>query len=152
MFDELYPVPARTEERNRRIAGHEVGHAVAIRLLGNFVHLITIIPNENFEGRVVRSGPTSEQAFADEQDQTAEILSVCDRLAAMQLELGSTRISDAEAIVRCQNSIVELVAGKVAEDILFPDQPSLGGLSDGIGLTHSRGSRSHLKLSRLSRH
>jgi hypothetical protein len=129
----VYPVPGRSALRNARICAHEIGHAFITRALGNSVHSVTAVRGENFEGRCIRSGPASELTFDDNPEaQTEEIISVCDRLARMQPELGSGRIDDAEFVVRGQSMVIELVAGRIAEEVLFPDQPSLGAVHDDI--------------------
>jgi hypothetical protein len=40
-----YPVPDRSEQMNRRIASHEIGHCFSARALGNNVFAVTIIPD-----------------------------------------------------------------------------------------------------------
>jgi len=129
-----YPVPGRDELRNRRIAGHEIGHAFVSRALGDTVHAVTIIPDRGpngFEGRCVRSGPISELTLTDcHQSQTEEILSICERLEKLTPELGCARVESSEYYIRAQNNITELVAAECAELILHPDLPSLGAKHD----------------------
>jgi hypothetical protein len=129
----VYPVPGRSELRNRRIAGHEIGHAFVGRCLGNNVHSVSIVRGPHFEGRVIRSGPASELVFAEKpDDETDEIVDVCDRLARMQPELGSGRVVDSEMVVRGQSAMIELVAGRVAEEILHADYELLGAKHDDV--------------------
>src|SRR6202795_1100822 len=59
-------VPGRSPELNRRIAGHEIGHAFVGRCLGSHVHFVTIIPSGGFAGRCVRSGAPSSWALNPE--------------------------------------------------------------------------------------
>jgi hypothetical protein len=130
-----YPVPGRSELRNRRIAGHEIGHAFLARVLGNSVHSVTIIRDAFFEGRVIRSGPPSQIIFSDENPETKsdEIISVCERLERMSPESGSSRVADSELVVRAQCMIIELVGGLVAEQILHPDEKfALGAEHDHV--------------------
>jgi ATP-dependent Zn protease len=125
-------VPGRSSECNRRIAGHEIGHAFTARALGNNVHHVTIVRGPHFEGRCIRSGPATDLVFAEDHLQTDEIISTCDRLAAIAPELGSGRIADSESVVRGQSMVIELMAGAAAEEVLFPRQRNLGAKHDQI--------------------
>jgi hypothetical protein len=129
-----YPVPGRSELRNRRIAGHEIGHAFVTRALGDFVHAVTIIPDRGpngFEGRCIRSGPITELTLAENgPDKTEQIVDICARLEKLTPELGCARVESSEYYVRSQNNVIELVAGEAAELILHPDLPSLGAVHD----------------------
>src|SRR5665647_1902535 len=95
-----YPVQDRTPLRNRRIAGHEIGHAFVSRALGDTVHCTTIIPDRGpngFEGRCVRSGPISELTLAENSEaKTAESVDICARLARLTPELGCARVESSE--------------------------------------------------------
>jgi hypothetical protein len=130
--DGSYPVPGRSPEQNRRIATHENGHALLARCLGSNVRLVTIVPGHGYAGRCIRSGPPSNIDFDDRspEGQTNEILSVCERLERMAPELGSSRVADSEVYIRAQIAVIELVGGQIAENILFPDLPSLGANHD----------------------
>jgi hypothetical protein len=131
--DKLYPVPGRSPSRNRQIAGHEIGHALVTRCLGDCCWSVSIIPSDGFEGRCVRSGPPTDLVFSENyEDKTSEILSVCERLEKLTPELGSPRSDSAEYYVRSQNNIIALVAGECAEMLLHPDLPSLGAIHDGV--------------------
>jgi len=128
-----YPVRGRTSERNRRIAGHEIGHAFLARALGSTVHSCSIIPGDGFEGRVIRSGPKSQLDFTEYlRAGTDEIVDVCAQLEHMAPELGSGRVADSEAVVRAQCLIIELLGGEVTEQILHPNHSSLGAKHDQI--------------------
>jgi hypothetical protein len=125
-----YPVPGRSEQRNRRIAGHEIGHAFITRVLGSHVHLVAIVPGDGYEGRCVRSARPTQLTF---EDQTTEVLTICERPEGLTTpELGSNRVTDAESIVCAKSMVIELVAGEVAEQLLHPADPSLGAEHDGI--------------------
>jgi hypothetical protein len=126
----IYPVPGRMAEANRRIAGHEIGHAFTARALGSHVHLVTIIPDRGYEGRCVRSGPPSELTLSSPEAEIDEVLSLCERLERLTPEIGSARVVSAEYYVRAQNNIIELVAGKCAELLLHPELPPLGAVHD----------------------
>lgn len=130
----VYPVAGRTTESNHRIAGHEIGHAFLARALGSIVHFVTIIPHGDFAGRCVRSGPPSSLGLLDESpvstDEVVDVLDVCARLERLTPEIGSSRIIDADGLVRAQVACVELVAGRVAEQVLFPDLPPLNASHD----------------------
>lgn len=134
--EQRYPVEGRSEQRNRQIAGHEAGHALVGRCLGSTIYSVTIVRDAGpggFEGRCMRSGPVSAITFDEKtQDQTEEILSICERLERITPELGSARTDLSEYIVRCQSNISELLAGEVAESILHPDLESLGAQHDAV--------------------
>jgi len=131
-----YPVPNRSDEMNRRIAGHEAGgHAFLARALGSSVSFVTIIPGGGFEGRCVRTGyRPSALHLLDESPAptTDEIVDICSRLEKLTPEIGSSRVESAEAYIRAQTAAIELVGGRVAEQILFPDLPPLNAPHDHI--------------------
>jgi hypothetical protein len=133
MACENYPVSGRSALRNRRIAGHEIGHALVTRCLGDSCWSVTIIPGGGYEGKCVRSGPPSDLTLQETfEDKTEEILTVCERLERLTPELGSARSESAEYYVRSQSNIIALVAGECAELLLHPDLPSLGAAHDGV--------------------
>jgi hypothetical protein len=133
MASENYPVSGRSALRNRQIAGHEIGHALVTRCLGDSCWSVTIIPGGGYEGKCVRSGPPSDLTLQETfGDKTEEILTVCERLERLTPELGSARSESAEYYVRSQSNIIALVAGECAELLLHPDLPSLGAAHDGV--------------------
>jgi hypothetical protein len=130
-----YPVPGRTEIRNRQIAGHEIGHALITRALGDTVWSVSIIREDGpcgHEGRCIRSGAPSALTLSadDEVMERDEILTTCERLERLTPILGSARSDSAEYYVRSQNNVIALVAGECAEKLLHPDLPSLGAIHD----------------------
>jgi hypothetical protein len=79
----------------------------------------------------MRSGPPSSLNLnEDPEAKTEEIVDICSRLEGLMPEIGSGRVESAEFYARAQVSIIELVAGEVAELILHPDHPSLGAKHD----------------------
>jgi hypothetical protein len=133
MVHENYPVSGRSALRNRQIAGHEIGHALVTKCLGDSCWSVTIIPGGGYEGKCVRSGPPSDLTLQEHfEDKTQEILTVCERLEKLTPELGSPRSESAEYYVRSQSNIIALCAGECAEFLLHPDLPSLGATHDGI--------------------
>jgi hypothetical protein len=133
MANANYPVPGRSELWNRRIAGHESGHALITKCLGDTVWKVTIIPGDGFQGKCVRSGPPSDLALQENlENQTEEILTVCERLEKLTPELGTPRSDSAEYYIMSQNNIIALVAAECAEFLLHPVLPSLGAAHDGI--------------------
>jgi hypothetical protein len=50
----------------------------------------------------------------------------------MIVRLGSSRIESAVLYIRAQTTVIELVAGGIAEKLLFPDQPPLRAEHDEI--------------------
>jgi hypothetical protein len=131
-----YPVPNRTPLMNRRIASHEVGHCFSARALGNNVFAVTIIPDRRpggYEGMCMRSGPPSQNYHLDDDsttDETDEVVDICSRLERLMPEIGTARVEAAEFFVRAQSNVIELVAGRVCEQILYPDLPDLGAAHD----------------------
>jgi hypothetical protein len=47
-------------------------------------------------------------------------------------EIGTARVEAAEFFVRAQSNVIELVAGRVCEQILYPDLPDLGAAHDQV--------------------
>jgi hypothetical protein len=132
MTNENYPVPGRSEMRNRQISAHEVGHAFTTRALGDTVWSVSIIREDGFEGRCIRSGASSALTLSaeDEVMEQDEILTTCERLAQLTPELGTTRSESGEYYIRSQNNMIALVAGECAERLLHPDLPTLGADHD----------------------
>jgi hypothetical protein len=126
-----YPVPGRTAERNRRIAGHEIGHALLMRVLSDRpIAFVEITRRDGFEGRAC--GADYEESHRNLEDQTGIVLDGCARIEKMTPGLGSNRIESAELYVKAQTMVIELVAGSIAESILFPDLPPLRAEHDKI--------------------
>jgi hypothetical protein len=130
-----YPVPDRSEQMNRRIASHEIGHCFSARALGNNVFAVTIIPDRRpggYEGMCMRSGPPSQNYHLEDSatDETDEVVDICSRLERLMPEIGTARVEAAEFFVRAQLNVIELVAGRVCEQILYPDLPDLGAAHD----------------------
>jgi hypothetical protein len=133
-----YPVPGRSELRNRRICAHEIGHALVSRAIADIVHEVSVIPDRGFEGRCVRSGPVSSLTLDDQCLEQAsdsvmypdEMISICERLERLTPEIGSPRIESAEFYIRGLNNVIALVAGEAAELLLHPDLPPLGAQHD----------------------
>jgi hypothetical protein len=129
-----YPVPGRTPEYNRRVAGHEIGHAFLARALGSSVSFVTIARGEGYEGRCVRTGykPSSLNLDVNPEAETSEIVDVCARLEKMAPEIGTARVESSEVYLRAQTLCIELVGGRVCEEILFPDHQPLHAEHDQI--------------------
>jgi hypothetical protein len=126
-----YPVPGRTAESNRRVAGHEIGHVLAMRAQSDVaISYVSIARRDGFEGRAC--GANYEESRRNLEDQTGSIVDICERIEKMTPGLGSSRIESAEFIVQAQTMVIELVAGSVAERILFPDKTPLRAEHDKI--------------------
>jgi hypothetical protein len=124
-----YPVPGRSAEYNRRIAGHEIGHVICMRAQSAApISFVEITRRDGFEGRAC--GANYEESHRNLENQTGSTVDICARIEKMSPGLGSSR--DAELIVQAQTVVVELVAGSVAERILFPDLPPLRAEHDKI--------------------
>jgi hypothetical protein len=93
-----------------------------------------LIPTNGFAGHCLRSGAPSSLNLVDETpaSTTDEIVDICARLEALTPQIGSSRVADAEAYIRAQVNAIELVAGRVAEQILFPDHPPLNAEHDHV--------------------
>jgi len=111
---------------------HEIGHTPTARCLGDYVHAVTIVPDQHrYEGRCVRSGPVTELTLKENMEsKTADIVEICARLERLAPELGTPRIESSEYISRCHDNIIELVAAEEAEFIFHPDLPSLRAQHD----------------------
>jgi hypothetical protein len=128
----LYPVAGRSPELNARIAAHEgAGHAFAARCLGTLLHSVSIIPGDGFEGRC-RSIGYQSQLYEKPENQTVEIVSLCERAQRLTPELGVNRVESAEFFVRATVLAIELCAGSVAEAILYPHEAPLPTSHDQI--------------------
>jgi hypothetical protein len=126
-----YPVPGRTPEYNRRVAGHEIGHVWAMRALSNLpISHVSITRGDGFEGRACRAD--YEDSQCNLEDQTGMILDGCARIETLAPGLGSSRIESAELYIRAQTMVIELVAAGIAEKVLFPDLPPLRAEHDKI--------------------
>jgi hypothetical protein len=126
-----YPVPGRTPEYNRRVAGHEIGHVLLMRALSDKpITSVSITRGDGFEGRAC--GANYKPSSLHLEDQTVSALDSCARIEKLAPGLGSSRTESAELYVRAQTMVIELVAGSIAEKILFPDQPPLRAEHDKI--------------------
>ncbi len=128
-------MPGRSPEYNRRVASHEVGHCFLARALGSTVSFVTIIPGDGFEGRCVRTGyrPSSLNLLDESPAPTTDqIVAVCARLEKLTPEIGTARVESSEYYVRAQVAAIELVGGRVAEQILHPNNAPLPAEHDQI--------------------
>jgi hypothetical protein len=120
----------RSAEYNRRIAAHEVGHAFIARALGTSVDFVTIVPSGGYAGRCVRRGAPSAQLnllastpAPTTEPTTQQVMDICTAIGAPMI--GMARVEIAEEIMRAQVVVTELVAGRVAEKVFFPDHEPL---------------------------
>jgi hypothetical protein len=127
----VYPVPGRSPETNLRIAGHEIGHVWIMRCLSDLpISHVSITRGDGFEGRAC--GANYEESQCNLEDQTGTIVDGCARIEKLAPGLGSSRVESAELYVKAQTMVIELVAGGIAEKVLFPDQPPLRAEHDKI--------------------
>jgi hypothetical protein len=91
---------------------------------------VSITRGDGFEGRAC--GANYKESQCHHEDQTGTILDGCARIEKLAPGLGSSRIGSAELYVKAQTMVSELVAGGIAERILFPDQPPLRAEHDKI--------------------
>jgi len=120
----------RGPEVTRVLAAHEIGHAYTVIAQGNHVEFVTLVPDDVSAGRCVRRGAKSRSLnFVDDRQasteqpsdplMTKDIVTACANIGAP--EFGIPRIDDAEAFIRSQTNIVELVAGDVCMRVMYPD-------------------------------
>jgi hypothetical protein len=131
---------ARGLQLSTRCAAHESGHALLGRALGSVIELVTIVPDDVFAGRCVRRGPPSTSLNLLNElkvreptpaaPTTADLVATCAHIGAP--EIGTPRVDLAEEITRAQTHIIELLAGSVAENAMFPDLPPLPAEHDRI--------------------
>lgn len=133
----FYPVPERSPLRNKRIAAHEIGHALCGRAVGSTVLSVTIIPcsdgSNAYQGRTVRSGAKTELALADDLPSvtsSGDVVSLCERLERLTPEIGSNRVKSGVYYQIAQSNIVELLGASACELALFPDLPPLNAPHD----------------------
>jgi hypothetical protein len=127
----MYPVPSRSPETNLRIAGHEIGHVWAMRALSaSPISYVSITRGDGFEGRAC--GANYKESQCNLEDQTGIILDGCARIEKLAPGLGSSRIESAELYIKAQTMVIELVAGGIAEKILFAEIPQLSAEHDKI--------------------
>jgi hypothetical protein len=128
-----YPaLPGRTPEMNRRIAIHEgAGHAYLARCMGTELHSVSIIPGDGYEGRCLSKAYQSS-LYEAPQDQTIEIVDLCERAERLMPELGTGRVEAAEFFQRATVLCIELVGGTIAEQILHPHEEPLATFHDQI--------------------
>jgi hypothetical protein len=93
--------------------------------------LVEIIPHGVFSGRCIRTGFASSLALFDEKaDVPRDLVRICAEVGPPPP--GASRVESAEAIVRVQVLITELLAGSVAERIMHPDLVPLNAEHDEI--------------------
>ncbi|MGA7994793.1 MAG: hypothetical protein WCA28_07765 [Bradyrhizobium sp.] len=120
-----------------RIAHHEAAHVIVGAAMGSIIEQCTILPDDKFGGQTIRRGPVTEQFPEAEADDgpiktSEEIVQIARTLAAMPPQFGRCRVAEAEAVVRLQVNVVELVAGTQAEVIFFPHLPPLDARHDEV--------------------
>jgi ATP-dependent Zn protease len=123
---------AESAEYNRRICAHEIaGHAFVARACGSIVESVTVIPDGAHAGHCVRRGAPSSLNVVDEQKPAAtteQLVNICATIGAP--EIGAPRVEFAEEMARALVLVTELVAGRVAERIFFPDHEPLSAEHD----------------------
>jgi len=126
-YGELLAALGREEAQDERIAAHEVGHLLALRLLDWPVESVTITPGEiggsSYEGRV--SGPRYGAARAKNDDALAS--EICDVLCPTLPLDGESRASVADIFQSVLDQCVASLAGETMERLLLDSQPQRAG-------------------------
>ena len=114
----------RTPELDHQIAVHEAAHCLIGRIFDMPIAGVTIEPGPDFLAKVWGPGSTHYSKLSDGgQELLVQVQPLMPRIGESRNDLAPL-ISHAQ--VRC----IELLAGRVAEEMFFPDQPVLGGDND----------------------
>lgn len=129
---------SRSLEFSKHLAIHESSHCVVSKGLGNFVDLLSLVPNGVFVGYCMRRGAplgfVDESAAVEPAPECANDLTVtsivdlCEKIGPPVI--GEPRVENAAGITRAMINIVELVAGRVGEKIFFPDNEPIPAALD----------------------
>jgi hypothetical protein len=129
----LKTVAARSPEMNRRCAIHEgSGHAlVGIALLGpSCVAEVSIVPGPGYQGRCIGPEYREPLCLEEAERQTDTFIALAADVRATVPEIGSNRSRDAEFLIRASATCAQLLAGSIAESILWPGEPPLPAQHD----------------------
>jgi hypothetical protein len=129
----LKTVAARSPEMNRRCAIHEgSGHAlVGIALLGpSCVAEVSIVPGLGYQGRCIGPEYREPLCLEEAERQTDTFIALAADVRATVPVIGSNRIRDAEFLIRASATCAQLLAGSIAESILWPGEPPLPAQHD----------------------
>jgi hypothetical protein len=91
---------------------------------------VSITRGDGYEGRACPANYGESPRNLEEQ--TVTILDGCARIEKLAPGLGSSRMESAELYVKAQTTGIELVAGGIAEKVLFPDITPLRAEHDKI--------------------
>jgi ATP-dependent Zn protease len=110
----------RSAAEDYRIAVHESGHALVARYFDRPLGGATIVPDEDFGGRVF--GPDLDYAFQSKKDSELSTDNICTTVDRLMPRAGES-IAAAEAWYRhVYESAIELVAGLEAERLIVPKE------------------------------
>jgi hypothetical protein len=118
---------------NRRCAIHEgSGHAlVGIALLGpSCVAEVSIVPGPGYQGRCIGPEYREPLCLEEAERQTDTFIALAADVRATVPEIGSNRIRDAKFLIRASATCAQLLAGTIAESILWPGEPPLPAQHD----------------------
>jgi hypothetical protein len=119
---EVLAAIGRSEEQDERIAYHELGHFVIDRVTGTGgIWIISITPRDGFEG--ICRGARSE-AFVNNGATGTGCLDASDVraiLAPLMPKAGESRDDKADVYASVFDSVVQLMGGEAAEQLLLGD-------------------------------
>ena len=107
----------RSSAMDRRISIHEAGHASVGRLLGQPVAGSTINPVGGYSGLT----------WAFDCDAADETVDLCGQLSSLTPGIGESRDDIAVELLHTHHQVLELLAGSIAEEMLYPDTSPLPG-------------------------
>jgi hypothetical protein len=112
--------PARTAADDERIALHESGHVLVGRLLGREVGGVTCEPGPDFGGLMWGPAHNREAKFSSGNADTASIVAI---IGASMPGPGVSRTDFADVYMHAHTTVIESVAGSVAEAMFLPGEP-----------------------------
>ena len=124
----------RTAEMLRHLSHHEASHALVARALGRPVAGVTIVPTSTNEGLCWFSDGVEPPASLEQDNaQMLDFVGECVSLVLTKPRIGEKRKRvEATHAYRVQQQCVELLAGKVAELVMWPNEEPFGAHHDQI--------------------
>jgi hypothetical protein len=124
-YDELLASLGRTEEHDKRVAIHELGHVFVNRLIGNSsISEVTVNPGDGFEG-LCRGARRA--AFVSGGAIGVDARVIREVLQPLMPREGEDRRDKADVFQSVLDAVTELMAGEVAEKMLLDGEPTSSG-------------------------
>jgi hypothetical protein len=124
-YDELLAELGRTEEHDKRVAIHELGHVFVNRLIGNSsISEVTINPGDGFEG-LCRGARRA--AFVSGGAIGVDARVIREVLQPLMPREGEDRRAKADVFQSVLDAVTELMAAEVAEKMLLDGEPTSSG-------------------------